>query len=505
MSTAGLEDGLANNSSDVTIDPYGLLVSSSTTTDDNCAILDNTTIECPLTVAETATIVSAEVRVRIAHTFDSDLIISAVAPDGTAVLLSNGRGGGADDFGTGPDPCSSGATVPTTFSDGAATAIGSGVAPFAGTFRPEATLSALSGHSPTGVWKLRVRDRFPADQGTVLCWGVDLKTTIPPVAAGLLYTGATTVQHSDPVNVAAHFASSASSPVSNEAIALTFGTQSTSGTTNATGDATGSFVVTQTPGAATATATFAGNRATNLLPASDTKPVVIAKEDCMLSYTGNTLVNAATATTLSAQFGENDSTPGTWTDKPVVFTVTDAALVVQTFSALTNAAGVASLAAPLGSNVYGVSVSFAGDDFYNPCATDPAADTIVTVQAAEAKITGGGWTTTAAGRSSFGFNVISDVTGLRGQLQIRAANAKSKFHAPTALTLSSAKPNGTWTGTGRWNGETGYSFTATVFDGGANGKKTDTISIVVKRITDNLVVFTTGGATALKGGNIIVR
>ena len=60
----------------------------------------------------------------------------------------------------------------TTLADGAGTAIGSGTAPFTGTFSPESPLSAVSGHARAGTWKLHVADLAAVDVGSVLCWQV---------------------------------------------------------------------------------------------------------------------------------------------------------------------------------------------------------------------------------------------------------------------------------------------------------------------------------------------
>jgi len=126
-------------------------------------------VDCPLSVPDAGTLSLVNVSLRINHTYDGDLQISLVAPDATSVLLVNGRGGSGDNFGTGPNPCD-GTTVYTTLSDGGSTPIGSGAAPFTGTFTPESPLSALSGHERSGTWKLHVADLAAADVGTVLCW-----------------------------------------------------------------------------------------------------------------------------------------------------------------------------------------------------------------------------------------------------------------------------------------------------------------------------------------------
>jgi hypothetical protein len=152
--------------------------------------------------------------------------------------------------------------------------------------------------------------------------------------------------------------------------------------------------------------------------------------------------------------------------------------------------------------VYGVGVSFATDAWYLACAS--ATDTLVTVVSAEAKITGGGWISQGTGNTSFGFNVIQDVTGLKGQLQIRVRSGKDRFHSVSVLTLTTSGHAGTWTGTGRWNGVTGHTFRVSVVDAGTSGRKGDTISILVKSPT-NVTVFSSGGAVPLRGGNIVVH
>jgi hypothetical protein len=328
--------------------------------------------------------------------------------------------------------------------------------------------------------------------------------TVSKKSTSTTYTGGATVQYSDPVTLSGTLLDTSGVPIgiAGKQLDFTLGTQSASaGPTDASGNASTSLVVTQTPGSVTTVATaFAGDA--TYVGSNDSDPFSITKEDCTVAYTGDTLVNAANATNLSAQFGELDATHGDWTNKTIVFTVTDAALNVQIFTATTNALGVASTSAALGPNVYGVGVSFAGDSFYLNCAS--ATDTLVTVSAAAAKITGGGWISQQTGRTSFGFNVIQDITGLQGQLQVRARSGKDRFHGTVVLTLNVSGNSGTWTGTGRWNGAGGYTFTVSVVDNGTSGKNGDTISIVIKT-SGNVTVFTTNGAQPLKGGNIVVH
>ena len=321
------------------------------------------------------------------------------------------------------------------------------------------------------------------------------------------YTGAGSVQYSDAAALSGTLEDTSTTPTSGvpgKTLGFELGTQTTSGgPTDANGDAGASLVVTQQPGSVSSvTASFAGDA--DYAASSDTAPFTIAKEDCTLSYSGDTLVPATSSTTLAADMGELDSSLGDRSGKTVTFTVTDAASNVQTFAATTNAAGHAESVQPLGSNVYGVMVSFAGDDYYESCAT--ATDTLVTVQAAGSKVTGGGWIAVGTGRTSFGFNAIPEAGGLfKGQIQLRSNNGKNRFHGNVVLGLSGSGNAATWNGTGKWNGTPGYKYTVSVVDNGSSGsKKGDTISITIKT-PGNVTVYSTSGSQVLKGGNITVH
>ena len=106
-------------------------------------------------------------RFRINHTFDADLDIFLVSPTGIVIPLSTDNGGSGDNYGSGAATC---AGTPTIFADSAATLITAGAPPFAGTFKPESPLNTVAGASMTGTWKLRIRDDFGADAGTIFCF-----------------------------------------------------------------------------------------------------------------------------------------------------------------------------------------------------------------------------------------------------------------------------------------------------------------------------------------------
>jgi subtilisin-like proprotein convertase family protein len=130
------------------------------------ALPDLAAVDIPIVVSGAGTVADINAKFRLNHTFDGDLVISLIAPDGTAAILSNSRGSTGDNFGSGANDCSG---TPVTFDDGAATAIASGIAPFASAFRPDELLSIFNGHSMNGTWKLRVSDVGSLDVGTLFC------------------------------------------------------------------------------------------------------------------------------------------------------------------------------------------------------------------------------------------------------------------------------------------------------------------------------------------------
>jgi len=136
-------------------------------------ILDNQTVlsDLVVTTAPTAAIAAVVPWVRLNHTFNADLVIALQHPDGSEVVLSNHRGGSGDNFGTGT--CGAGA-VPTRFEAASTQTLTSAGSPFTGAYKPDGDLGSLLGKNPNGTWRLRVTDSASIDQGTLLCWGLDL-------------------------------------------------------------------------------------------------------------------------------------------------------------------------------------------------------------------------------------------------------------------------------------------------------------------------------------------
>lgn len=106
--------------------------------------------------------------VNINHTWDSDLIIHLMSPDGTEINLVSNIGGDGDNFAT------------TCFNQSAGMSVTSGSAPFNGTFKPQETLGNLNnGQNGNGVWKLRIQDTYAADAGIVNSWSITFANSAP--------------------------------------------------------------------------------------------------------------------------------------------------------------------------------------------------------------------------------------------------------------------------------------------------------------------------------------
>ena len=127
------------------------------------AIPDNTTVTASFAVADARLIQDINVKINnLTHTYDGDLVITLIAPNGTRVSLSNRRGSSGDNF------------TDTVFDDAATTPIATGTPPYTGSFKPEAVLSVLNGIPANGTWTLEVQDAATVDTGTLTAWEIQL-------------------------------------------------------------------------------------------------------------------------------------------------------------------------------------------------------------------------------------------------------------------------------------------------------------------------------------------
>ena len=89
-------------------------------------------------VTDTNTVLDVNVTVNITHSYDGDITLYLIGPNGAQSTLALARGGSGDNY--------SG----TQFDDAATTPIASGSAPFTGTFRPDSPLVGLQRHRRHG-------------------------------------------------------------------------------------------------------------------------------------------------------------------------------------------------------------------------------------------------------------------------------------------------------------------------------------------------------------------
>ena len=128
----------------------------------------------PVTVSGiTSALSTVTASLYMTHTFDADLLLQLISPDGTTNTLSANNGSFGNNYGAACSPDS----ARTTFDDAALTPIASGTPPFVGTFQPQTPLSVFIGKSGTnvnGTWRLRAVDQAGQDVGTIQCWSLFL-------------------------------------------------------------------------------------------------------------------------------------------------------------------------------------------------------------------------------------------------------------------------------------------------------------------------------------------
>ncbi len=131
-------------------------------------IPDNGIQTCfPVTVTGLPTALNAangltQVCINITHTYDADLDIFLVSPNGGALELVTDVGGANNNFQT------------TCFTATAGTAVTAGSAPFNGTYRPEGSFANCInvGVNGNGTWYLCITDDSGGDVGTLNSWSV---------------------------------------------------------------------------------------------------------------------------------------------------------------------------------------------------------------------------------------------------------------------------------------------------------------------------------------------
>ena len=142
-----------------------------TSADTPITITDNNTITSTISITDEGTLLDVDLQLDITHTWDADLTAVLTSPDGQQFTLFTEIGGNGDNF------------TNTIFDDDATNAIGSGTAPFTGTFRPEEAFAAMNGTSMAGDWVLSISDSATQDQGTLNTWSLFLVVEAEEVVA----------------------------------------------------------------------------------------------------------------------------------------------------------------------------------------------------------------------------------------------------------------------------------------------------------------------------------
>ena len=132
--------------------------------DVNKPIADATRTISVLTINQNFTITDLNVTMNLSHTWDSDLPVTLVAPDGTQRILVNRRGGSGDNFNL------------TRFDDEAVSSVVNGAAQFNGFYRPEQSLTGFDGRNAFGTWQLVIDDLAALDVGRVNAWSLTIQS-----------------------------------------------------------------------------------------------------------------------------------------------------------------------------------------------------------------------------------------------------------------------------------------------------------------------------------------
>ncbi|MFO0836270.1 MAG: S8 family serine peptidase [Phycisphaerales bacterium] len=118
-----------------------------------------------IVVTDSRQVLDANIKINLTHQYDSDLVMTLIAPNGRSVVLANRRGFNGQDF------------TNTLFDDDVATPISAGVAPFSGSFKPDQPLSTFDGYSALGTWTLVITDAAGGNVGELIAWELQLTLT----------------------------------------------------------------------------------------------------------------------------------------------------------------------------------------------------------------------------------------------------------------------------------------------------------------------------------------
>jgi cysteine-rich repeat protein len=111
------------------------------------------------------TIVRAAMLYNITHTWDSDLDLTLVRPNGTGLDVCSGNGSSGDNY------------TNTVLDSTCISQVTGGTAPFSGCYQPETPFTTFVGASASGLWKFKAVDHAGGDVGTINSWAMIFCTT----------------------------------------------------------------------------------------------------------------------------------------------------------------------------------------------------------------------------------------------------------------------------------------------------------------------------------------
>jgi hypothetical protein len=251
-------------------------------------------------------------------------------------------------------------------------------------------------------------------------------------------------------------------PVTGETVTLKLnGTQSCTGTTNASGVATCTITPSEPGGSYTLSDSFGGDTKTvpTLLPSTGSNTFVVTKAPTTVTYTGSTSITSGNSPVLSATLTTNGApVPG----QTVTFTVGSGSSA-QKCSGTTNSAGNVSCsicsfnqsASPLP-----VTVTYGGNGYYSGATTSKSITVNTPTSLSVSAVTGAtGQPTTVTG------TLTNQVTGqgISGQTVTLTLNGTQSCTATTAYngkascSITPSESSGTYPVTGSFAGNTGTS------------------------------------------------
>jgi subtilisin-like proprotein convertase family protein len=465
-------------------------------------------VDIPVNVTDIGSVADVNVRVRLNHTFDFDVVLTLIAPDGTTVRLVENRGGLGQNFGTGTNDCSG---VPTVFDDSASIPIGAGTAPFASAFRPESPLSAFNGKNANGVWILRATDVFPVDNGTLGCVQLEINRQLFTCNVPVTTVISTTGQYSDGVLLKANVTNVTCPGRVDFSVNGTFvGSAPFAG-----GSATLPYKITLAQGNYPIVATYFSTPPDKTSSGSGT--LSVTREDALVTPAASNptivKVNSPKGTAgpinLCAAVNEtNDESPGDISlANPVTFTLTPFVSGGQaiTQTATTSGGGVGgtiTACAALNNvpvNVYDVGISVGGNNY-----TGSVATALVVFDPTLGSFSGIGAVVHNGRNGAFMFNVKYKKDGTPQGGLIYAERRPTGFvrlQTSAVQSLSTVGNTGVIFGKASVNGVANHTFRATVVDGSKSGRG-DRFGLQVLSPSGTIVTDMTFDPINLRGGNI---